>query len=692
MNIFLLLFFSFTASCFCTRTQRFIEQGLLSKDEAPGYSNKASRDSIRNNTELPTRTEESVKKHLLFNQEAIFSINESKLSAKPRLEDYLEAPHYYVPQTIRDAATSAYDDLAKKERTQAGWQKKISGHGGYPWLSQLFNQEEDLILSVSPRLATKEVLPYWTNAEIKQHFQRIKDRMKSQKSDSSTKLFLVKGLDVKELHESFFGKNTDSHLAMLQLASQFNWLEATSPKIASVASYVSDPTQGPQACIETALASLLRKVLVTREKDPLPHMLENVLPKDIVGRSDFPRYNHGYLELLQSDQSDPSAEELSSLLKHIEKNIEKIIAIPQPVINERTLSEQIHVPCAAPSFQHLSKPPAIDSDAGQISKTLVVTQYKIIAMLAALLSRFSGKQVMLHLTELGLGAFKNPPEILEEALEAVLEIVQSFNVLVFVHAYNNNAVNLFQQSIPKNLKKYKFITGEVFKMLDSQKELSVVLNMSHSSKNQYSLIERRIRTNPEPDDYNSYIHEGLSYLLQETHFSLNPTHSAEQVFKAPKDLTKDKKSVTRPESAGAKQQNQKQSQPSPVQHEIDPSKYLETAKKYGSVMQESTRWAPVYSQSVFIQNKTKSLLEATKPLDAAAELVAIASHIEREVFKNIEQNPWNKLYHDKRQSTTAILANLDMILKKFKALLLSPKDNVFKQEQINSYQKTVFVK
>jgi hypothetical protein len=46
--------------------------------------------------------------------------------------------------------------------------------------------------------------------------------------------------------------------ALFQVASQFNCLEAPSPKIVSVAAYFHDPTQGPRASISAFPATLLR--------------------------------------------------------------------------------------------------------------------------------------------------------------------------------------------------------------------------------------------------------------------------------------------------------------------------------------------------------------------------------------------------------------------------------------------------
>ena len=58
------------------------------------------------------------------------------------------------------------------------------------------------------------------------------------------------------------------------------------------------------------------------------------------------------------------------------------------------------------------------------------------AQLAALRSLIPGThRVPLHLTLVGQGVFKNPPSVLQNALRVVLDIVQFYNVDVYIHGF-----------------------------------------------------------------------------------------------------------------------------------------------------------------------------------------------------------------------------------------------------------------
>lgn len=87
-------------------------------------------------------------------------------------------------------------------------------------------------------------------------------------------------------------------------------------------------------------------------------------------------------------------------------------------------------------------------------------QYRAIAKIAVLKSIESGKQVKLHLTFVGRVAFNVPEYVEHECLNAVAEIVNRYNVKVFIHDFEgkrkwNDTKWKFKTEVHKYPEKYK---------------------------------------------------------------------------------------------------------------------------------------------------------------------------------------------------------------------------------------------
>jgi hypothetical protein len=102
---------------------------------------------------------------------------------------------------------------------------------------------------------------------------------------------------------------------------------------------------------------------------------------------------------------------------------------------------------AAPSYQHRSEKPKIDSLDGKLCEELVTAQYEAIAKIAVMRSMVVTKRVPLHLTLVGQGAFNNPEEVMVKALNKVIEIVRDFNIDVFFHGYSEQDVMKIRQAV-----------------------------------------------------------------------------------------------------------------------------------------------------------------------------------------------------------------------------------------------------
>gem|GEM_PF-5621776 len=207
---------------------------------------------------------------------------------------------------------------------------------------------------------------------------------------------------------------------IVQLASQFNYLESPDDKVVPVSAYIHDLTQGPLGAVEYAAATLHRHAAVTAGK--LDHMLVDVLPRDAAEGA----YRNGYLRLgkLTKEQCDAMVASKGKM---------RILA--QWAQSEASDKTHLVVCSAAPSFQGGSSP-AEGSHLAHVCEELVVAQYRALAQLAAIRSQKTGKRVRLHLTRVGQGVFRNPPSIEAAALRSVNETVKGYNVDVYIHAFS----------------------------------------------------------------------------------------------------------------------------------------------------------------------------------------------------------------------------------------------------------------
>lgn len=195
------------------------------------------------------------------------------------------------------------------------------------WIKATFGQSEGQILDTFANLPAP---PTWTIDEINQSYVK--------KDGTPVSVTLVKKVSANFWHMSPYGKN-----ALVQLASQYNYLESPNDEIVPVGIYLVDYTQGPQASIEATAAAIYRRAVV--ENDKLPNALSDMLPQDV------PYYRNGYLMLYKAD-----SKAISALYEQFTKTIGKLRVLPQWVMNEASGIDQIQVFTAAPSFQGAPRP------------------------------------------------------------------------------------------------------------------------------------------------------------------------------------------------------------------------------------------------------------------------------------------------------------------------------------------------
>ena len=230
----------------------------------------------------------------------------------------------------------------------------------------------------------------------------------------------VQGVDAKMLALSAYAEN-----AVQQAASQFNFLESTSPSYMPLVKYAKDMTQGPQASIG-ALAALILRDYAVRNKKLGEQPLFAGLPAEA--------YCGGYLIL-----TTMTGPERLRLFESINLNMGNLRILAQTSIPEFGSTPLTQVFTAAPSFQGEAMPVA-DSLDNAICVALVTAQYRAIAQLAVIQSIRTRKPVNLHLTLVGQGAFNNNEAVLRQALKAARESVEGFNVNVFIHGYSEDDI------------------------------------------------------------------------------------------------------------------------------------------------------------------------------------------------------------------------------------------------------------
>jgi hypothetical protein len=350
---------------------------------------------------------------------------------KASLKSYLTAPSIDPEvKKLAEKGVSRYKDATTGLKTKRVGQPAKGGRSPN-WIFDTFQvNEADLV----DQLTQVDGPKTWSVKIINDLYQELSKSHPPDNTATKADFVMVEGLSVNYLHEAPLGDGS-----FLQLASQFNFLESTSSNIASVTSYRGDPTQGPQGSIEAAAAALHRTAAEKAYK--LLNALIDVLPEHHKSY-----YENGYLELFKIKKDA----ELQALRDHIATNLDKLLILPQWVINEASGHGQMQVFSAAPSYQGGGGKPAPNSPAGQICTLLVAAQYEAIAKLAVMRSILTNKPVAVHFTLVGQGVFNNPPEVMQEAFTGVAEIVKGYpKVHVYVHGFSDHDQDLIRNDVGK---------------------------------------------------------------------------------------------------------------------------------------------------------------------------------------------------------------------------------------------------
>jgi len=265
-----------------------------------------------------------------------------------------------------------------------------------------------------PRNSLREPLPL-SIACIKLNYEQMILRRRSSSNNVTASFCIVKGVDALILPKSPL-----AHDAIVQVASQFNFLESENEYHNNIQNYINDRTQGPRASLGVLSALLLRDACF-RSSD-----------QNSAFFSGIDCYKSGYFMPYKLSNQ----QQQKNILNGLRRKIDELNILAQWGIPDTGGSIPLmQVFTAAPSYQGNREPPQY-SDGHRLCTLLVEAQYRAIAQIAVLRSMHIHKPVPLHLTLVGQGVFNNPQSVMKSAFKAVYDTVEGFNVKVYFHGFS----------------------------------------------------------------------------------------------------------------------------------------------------------------------------------------------------------------------------------------------------------------
>ena len=325
--------------------------------------------------------------------------------------------HQYTILELANIGIANYQkDPLKSQRAVAFNAHKTGGGRTGDWIRAALGETETDLITQFKNIAPPPTL---TLAEINNDYKKALVKNPKDNTLALPEFVMVKGMGINYLHDVPLGKN-----AIVQLASQFNYLESASTDKVPVSAYLGDHTQGPQGSIEALVASLHR--YASEDSGKLTNALFDMLPKN---HSSY--YKNGYLEVFNNTDQ-------KALFEHFQTNIDKLKILAQSAICEASGATQLQVFSAAPSYQGQAAP-ASGSYGEKICDLLVSTQYEAIAKLAVIRRVHTDELVNVHLRLVGQGAFNNPASVMKTSLQKVADVVYGHDkVRIYIHAFDNN--------------------------------------------------------------------------------------------------------------------------------------------------------------------------------------------------------------------------------------------------------------
>ena len=281
----------------------------------------------------------------------------------------------------------------------------------WDWLATLFESNEQELLTTYLNKFGSTTLNGFSVKEIEETYNEFG---KEECEEDTLRIAIVAGLDSLNLPTSHRVAG-----GIVQVTSQFNVRFSPLMERTSLEDYPLHSGQGPRVMMPCAHALLLREV---SEFDAF----RDVIP-DSELREKFIKY--GFV------QWKDSPEDFARLLPP--EALQKLRVLFMWAKPELGGEPFIQVFTAAPPIDAMGNAGSLLCEA-EIARLLLLQQYRAVAQLAVIRSRLCGPlvRIPLHLTLLGLGAFQNPPEVLQEALQEVCRLLEREKVDLYVHAFD----------------------------------------------------------------------------------------------------------------------------------------------------------------------------------------------------------------------------------------------------------------
>lgn len=249
----------------------------------------------------------------------------------------------------------------------------------------------------------------------------------------------MRGLDVSFLYDQPEAEDG----CFVNLASQFNALESMTSDKSAVVLWLGDYTQGPQCALQSIAGSKHRESADKQGK--LPDAIKDILDACLIGGKPITEkykdlYHNGYLQLLEiTDKKD-----MREFLSFLDHRIDDMKVLMQWVRCEGSGKTQLQFFTAAPAFVSgyydgmWDKTDEMTELRKRACVKLVEAQYRAMAQMACIRADETGKNVKMHVSMVGCGAFNNPRETIVPALKAMRDELRGHDVTVFLHSFGRD--------------------------------------------------------------------------------------------------------------------------------------------------------------------------------------------------------------------------------------------------------------
>lgn len=252
--------------------------------------------------------------------------------------------------------------------------------------------------------------------------------------------------------------------SVIQAAAQFDAANSTTAmRREALCQILEDSTQGPAVEASNMLRALhqhisLSVIPMDQGQPWLCEILKTIEP------SSSTLSEGGYLDL---EKLSPSQKE--DFLRALQDT-----NCQQLQIFAQDYEAFVYVTNAAPSFQGYE---GMTVDNGSVTSQLcaeiVASQYAALAQLAVIKAFLENKEVNVHFTLIGMGAFRNPAENIGLYMLKVKEILDDaarcgIRITPFVHVYNRESLEMLQNNTNRELLNPTIMTKEQFLQEPSQ--------------------------------------------------------------------------------------------------------------------------------------------------------------------------------------------------------------------------------